>query len=178
MISAFIGIVASPEQGDRRSKLDVSELFEHYSDMVYRIAFVRMGHPADAEDIFQEVFLRLVKHHKKLKNAEHAKAWLIRCTINCCNSFYKSGWQRKTVGLDEYEGLSELAYEHIELLDAVRALTPVHQEAIHLYYYEGYSVKEIAELLGTKENTVKSRLRRARLELRLVWSEEGDYDGA
>jgi len=170
----LIGSLLSIEQVDPHFKPDVVALFEEYSDMVYRIAFVRSPQPTDAEDIFQEVFLRLVKHLGKLRSREHAKAWLIRCTLNCCNSHHQSAWQKKTVGLDEHTGRSDLSYDHIILLDAVRALTLEHQEVIHLFYYEGYGSKEIAELLNIKENTVKSRLRRARMALRSVWMEEED----
>jgi len=177
MITSIIGILISIVQPEHHFEPDVEKLFEEYSDMVYRIAYVRMSHPADAEDVFQEVFMRLVKHHKKLRSSEHAKAWLIRCTINRCNSFYQSAWQRRTVGLEECTIPYDPGYEHIELLDAVRALSPDHRDAIHLYYYEGYSCKEIADLLETSESTIKSRLRRARIELKSVWSEEDDPIG-
>lgn len=155
-------------------KPDVAELFDDFSDMVYRIVFARVRHSSDAEDVFQDVFLRLVKNINKIKSYEHAKAWLIRCAINRCNSHYTSAWQKKTVGFDEYYGECDLSYEQIELLEAVRSLTAEHQEVIHLFYYEGYLGKEIAGILGVNENTVKSRLRRARLELRSVLGEEGN----
>ena len=168
----MIGLLLTIGEVDPNFKPDVSELFEEFSDMVYRIAVVRTHQPSDAEDVFQEVFLRLVKHGKKMKSREHVKAWLIRCTINCCNSHHGSSWQKKTVGIEEYQACEELDHLQIELLDAIRSLTPEHQEVIHLFYFEGYSNKEIAHLLGINENTVKSRLRRARLELRGVWDEE------
>jgi RNA polymerase sigma-70 factor (ECF subfamily) len=174
MSLVLFNLLQSIEQIDPDFKADVSELFETFSDMVYRIAVVRTPQQSDADDVFQEVFMRLVKHHRKLRSLEHAKAWLIRCTINCCNSYHTSAWQKKTVGLEEYSGQTNLEYQHIELLDAVRSLTPQHQEVIHLFYYVGYSNKEIADILNISENTVKSRLRRARHELRSVWSEEDD----
>jgi len=173
----LIELLFAIEKTDPNFKPDVMELFEEFSDMVYRVAAARTNQPTDAEDIFQEVFLRLVKHGNRLRSREHAKAWLIRCTINCCNSHHQSAWQKKTVGIEEYNGHEDLSYQQIELLDAVRSLTAEHQEVIHLFYYEGYSNKEIAELLNIKGNTVKSRLRRARLELRSVWSEEEVTDG-
>jgi len=173
----LIGLLLSISQVDPDFKPDVSQLFEEFSDMVYRLAVVRTSQPSDADDVFQEVFLRLVKHGNKLRSHEHAKAWLIRCTINCCNSHHGSSWQKKTVGIEEYQACRDFDYQQIELLDAIRSLTPEHQEVIHLFYYEGYSNKEIAQLLGTNENTVKSRLRRARLELRDVWQDEEVVDG-
>ena len=175
----MISLLISIEQIDPNFKPDVMELFEEFSDMVYRISLVRVNQSADADDIYQDVFLRLVKHVSKLRSREHAKAWLIRCTINCCNSHHKSSWQTKTTGLEQHHdfGKVELGYEQIELLEAVRALTPEHQDVIHMFYYEGYSGKEIADFLGVNENTVKSRLRRARHELRSVLGEEDDTDG-
>jgi len=175
----LISLLFLIEEPDPYFKPDVVELFDEFADMVYRIAFVRVSQSSDADDVFQEVFMRLIKHASKLKNREHAKAWLIRCTINCCNSHHRSAWQKKTVGIEEsvYFDQNDLDHEHIELLEAVRSLTPEHQEVIHLFYYEGYSGKEIADLLEIGENTVKSRLRRARMELKSVWVEEEDTDG-
>ena len=179
MKRVLISLLVMIEQTDVNFKPDVVELFDEFSDMVYRVAVVRVSQTADADDVFQEVFLRLVAHASKLRSREHAKAWLIRCTINCCNSHHRSAWQKKTVGFDESPdyGRNDLAYEHVELLDAVRGLTPEHQDVIHLYYYEGLSNQEIAEFLGINENTVKSRLRRARMELKSVWGEEDDANG-
>ena len=179
MKRVLISLLLTIEQADPDFKPDVTKLFDEFSDMVYRVAFMRVSQAADADDIFQDVFLRLVKHADKLKNHEHAKAWLIRCTINCCNSHHRSAWQKKTVGIEEniYYGQTDLSYQHIELLDAVRSLTPDHQEVIHLFYYEGYSGKEIADILDISENTVKSRLRRARLELQDLWGDEDENYG-
>ena len=169
--------ISNIEQRDPHFIPDAVGLFDTFSDMVYRIACVRTNQPSDADDVFQDVFLRLIKHIDKLRSLEHAKAWLIRCTINCCNSLHQSSWQKKTVGFEEYSGQNDMSYENIALLDAVRSLSPEHQEVIHLFYYEGYASKEIAEMLDVNENTIKSRLRRARLELKSVWSEEEDIDG-
>jgi len=179
MKRVLISLLFTIEQTDPNFKPDVMELFEEFSNMVYRIAMVRVSQSADADDIYQEVFLQLVKHVTRLKSREHAKAWLIRCTINFCNSHHRSAWQKKTVGFEDHPdfGQNDLSYEHIELLDAVRHLTPEHQDVIHLFYYEGLSGKEIADFLDIGENTVKSRLRRARIELRAVLGEEGDTDG-
>ena len=154
---------------------DIETLFELHSDMVYRIAFVQMKNPADTDDVFQEVFLRLVKHAHKLRSQEHAKAWLIRCTLNCCHSMHSSTWRKKSVALTEYSAvLDGMETQHLELLEAVKTLSADHQAVIHLFYYEGCSNQEIAQLLEVNENTVKSRLRRARQELRAFWGEEDE----
>ena len=175
----LISLLFSTEQTDTVFKPNVTKIFDEFSDMVYRIVYVRVSQSSDADDVFQEVFLRLVKHIGKLRSSEHVKTWLIRCTINCCNDHQSNVWQKKTAGIGagDHVGQTELGHEHIELLDAVRSLTSGHNEVIHLYYYEGLTGKEIAEILDISENTVKSRLRRARFELRSVWGEEDEFYG-
>lgn len=178
MERVMIELLLVLEEHDPSFSPNVEELFEQYSDMVYRIAFVQMKAASDADDVFQEVFLRLVRHAHKLRSQEHAKAWLIRCTINCCNSMHTSSWRKKTVELEEFSGVLEgLDHRHLELLEAVKGLSPDHRTVIHLFYYEGYQSQEIAQMLEINENTVKSRLRRARQELRAVWGEEEDGFG-
>lgn len=83
------------------SNAELDRIIEIYADMVYRIATLRMHHSSDADDIFQEVFLRLVRHASELQSEEHIKAWLIRVTINCCNKHYESSWNKKTVYYDD-----------------------------------------------------------------------------
>lgn len=146
-----------------RYQANVEDLFEEYSDMVYKIAFVQMKKESDTDDIFQEVFLRLVKHSKKLQSKEHAKAWLIRVTLNCCKQHYLSSWYKKTTELDE-SLLAEEVFDQQEneLLEAVQKLPAQYRTIIHLFYYEGYSIMEISKILEKKENTIKSHLFRAR----------------
>ncbi|MEI5993930.1 RNA polymerase sigma factor [Candidatus Enterococcus mansonii] len=155
--------------------LDVDEIVEEYADMVYRIAFVQMKNQSDAEDIFQEVFLRLVKYSHTIKGEEHIKPWLIRVTINCCKKQFDSAWRKKTTSMDE-EQMPEQADERAsaafaigdneELLDACLSLPEAQQLVIHLFYFEGYSIREISTLVEQSESSVKTRLSRAREALR------------
>lgn len=135
-----------------------------YSDMVYRLAFARVGNSFDADEIYQEVFLRLIKRRPHFTDEEHKKAWLIKVTINCSKKFLCSIWNNRTEGLDgnvifETKGDNDL---HIEL----SKLKPDSRTLIHLYYYEDMKVAEIAQLLGRKEATVRTQLSRARMELK------------
>ncbi len=82
-------------------KISAQEAFKRYSDMVYRLAFARVKNKYDADDVLQEVFLRFIKQKGKVNNEEHAKALLIRITVNCSNSMLSSGWFKKTEPLDE-----------------------------------------------------------------------------
>lgn len=83
------------------SNSELDRIIDTYADMVYRIAKLRMHQDSDADDVFQEVFLRLVRHRAELESEEHIKAWLIRVTINCCNKHYESSWNKKTVYYDD-----------------------------------------------------------------------------
>ena len=149
---------------------DPEQAVETYADMVYRLAAVRTSQRADAEEIFSEVFLKLVQHAHKIQSEEHLKAWLIKVTIRCANRHYTTAWTRKvslTAEDDSLEGSAEQAFPSDNLvLNAVRQLDGKYRDVIHLHYYEGFSVQEIAMLLGRKEGTVKSLLFRAREQLR------------
>ncbi len=81
----------------------VDEVIEKYADMVYRLAFSRVKNKNDADDIFQEVFLRYIKNEREFETEEHRKAWLIRVTINCSNSFFSSAWIQKVISIAETE---------------------------------------------------------------------------
>lgn len=139
---------------------DADLLFQTYADMIYRLAFLRLKSSADAEDILQEVFVRCLNNRTSFRDAEHQKAWLIRVTINCTKTLATSAWCRHTV--PERDNVLTEMEDHTDVYAAVLALPRDYRTAIHLYYYEGYSVREIAKLVGSTEQAVKSRLFRAR----------------
>lgn len=155
---------------------DLDAIVSRYKDMVYRIAFLRMKNRADADDIFQEVFLRLVRHAADLQTEEHVKAWLIRVTINCCNSFHTDAYRKRTVAYDdalkkdgeeEDAAFAEADTYGVEgdgesVLAAVMRLPAAYRDAVYLFYYEALPVRKIAETLQTSEGAVKTRLSRAR----------------
>ncbi len=145
-------------------KITASEAFKRYSDMVYRLAFARVKNKYDADDILQEVFLRFIKVKEKVNNEEHAKALLIRITINCSKSMLTSSWFKRTEPLSEHLSVSD---KGIDTLDAVLRLPQKYRTVIHLHYYMGYSIDEIAAILKSKPSTVKSWLYRARQKLKI-----------
>lgn len=159
-------------KSQKSTRLDAESIIEEYADMVYRIAYVQMKNKADAEDVFQEVFLRLVKNVDKLKGPDHVKPWLIRVTINCCKTQFNSGWKRKTTVMENYDfvekAVTEETFDQAEdLLDiCFEYLNKPQITVIHLFYFEGYSIREISQLLGQSESAVKTRLSRARDLLR------------
>lgn len=144
-------------------------LFQTYGDMVYRLAFLRTKSAADAEDVLQEVFVRCLRSNPAWEDAEHQKAWFIRVTINCSKSLVTSAWRRHATPLEtvpEPDSLLTEMQEETDVYGAVLQLPQKYRTAIHLYYYEGYSVREIAQMTGSTEPAVKSQLFRARELLR------------
>lgn len=154
-----------------------NDLVEEYQTTLYRIAFSNMKNRADAEDAVQEAFLRYMKDEKPIQNKEHEKAWLIRTTINICIDVLKSSWYRKTVAWDESLPLAAqniyLPYQikDDKTLEAVLKLPVHYRNPIYLFYYEDYSIHEIAGVLNEKEATIKTRLRRGREEVKKILTE-------
>ena len=147
-------------------------LAEQYAGMLYRLAYARTGSRADAEDVMQEVFVRLLKARPDFADREHAKAWLLRVAANCANDLFRAPWRRREEPISEFLPAPEEP-EPGGVVEAVLALPPKYRAAVHLYYYEDLSVAEIAGILGKSEGAVKSRLFRARALLR-EWMEEDE----
>ena len=143
---------------------------ERWGDMVYRLALARTASVPDAEDVFQEVFLRYFRHEEKFQSDEHRKAWLIRCTVNRAKSLLASPWKQRTVPL---ETAAEVGVEddYREVYAAVLSLPGKYRTVIHLHYFEGLSVAEMAQMLQVAEGTVKSQLSRGRALLREMLKE-------
>ena len=128
--------------------------------MVFRIAYSQTKNKADAEDVFQEVFLRLMRSNTEFESEKHLQAWLIRVTINTGRNLLTSAWFRRTVGIDHDIHADELQIS--EIYDTVSQLPVKYRIVIHLHYYEDMPISEISNILGKNENTVKSQLCRAR----------------
>ncbi|MBR2009300.1 MAG: sigma-70 family RNA polymerase sigma factor [Peptococcaceae bacterium] len=138
-----------------------------YGNMVYRLAFARMQNRHDADDIFQEVFLRYVRRNPRFESEEHAKAWFLRTTLNCCKNHWASAWQRKTTGLSEVQEMS-VVYDSEDaqmLADALAKMDGKYRVVLHLYYYEGLKAEEIAKIQGVSAGTVRMQLSRGREKL-------------
>jgi RNA polymerase sigma-70 factor (ECF subfamily) len=158
----------------------LNELVEAYRSMVYRLAFSCLGNSFDADDISQEVFLRMYGYKKQFADEEHKKAFLIRITVNLCKNLQKTAWMRKRVELDENIPADNHSYESESLLQSyVLKLKPNYRAVIYLFYYEGYCVAEIAKILKISETSVTTRLSRARNQLKaqlLIDKEVAHYD--
>lgn len=145
---------------------------DKYSDMIYRIAINQMKTKEDADDIFQEVFIKWMQHREEFQNERHEKAWLIRVTINQCKSVLTSSWKKKNVEFSE-EMENTLSYtdeieEESEIVTTMKKLPEKYRAVIHLFYYEDYSIAEISEILQEKESTIRTKLTRARRRLKTL----------
>lgn len=143
------------------------QIVAEYSDLVYRIAITHVKNKEDAEDIFQEVFVSLIKNLNRIENEQHLKHWLIRATINRAKNHFLSFWKRKVeLSQDNIEVGQENINDENFMVDEVRkeiaALSPKLRSVVYLYYYEGYSIEEIATIVEVPIGTIKSRLHTAR----------------
>ena len=154
-----------------------TQIAQRHMDTVFRVAFSWLKSRADADDITQNVLLKLYRYDGTFENDAHIRNWLIRVTINECKSAVRSLW-RQTESLEDYvNSLAMPTQEHSDLLEAVLALPKKYRTAVYLYYYEGYSTAEMAELLSLPEATVRTHLARARAKLRTILTEAEIYDG-
>lgn len=161
----------------------LEDVILRHKDMVYRLAMLRMKNRSDADDVFQNVFVRYVRHAAQLTSEEHIRAWLIRVTINCCNSLYADAYRKRAVPyMDETAAdddtlpapdaalCAEDDYgvegDGASVVDAVKRLPPAYRDVIYLFYFEELSVRQIAQTLRVTEGAVKTRLSRARDMLR------------
>jgi len=150
-------------QGEQKYVVDIDDALREHTDMVYKIALSQTKSSNDADDVFQEVFMRLLTHSHKILSQEHLKAWLIRVTINCCKKHFRI-WRR-----GDAEIVEEIPYftpEEHEVYYTVQELPQKYRTVVHLFYYEEMSIKQISDALKTRESTVKSQLFRAREMLR------------
>lgn len=153
-------------------KENYEKAVSNYAEDIYRMAFSMVQAKEDAEDILQNVFMKLLLHQKEFHDSDNLRRWLIRVAINECNSLWTSSW-RKRVELKEFSERdmagNESFYnsEYEDLYTAMRTLPPKLRIVIHLFYYEEYSTREIASLLHILEATVRTRLSRARKLLKI-----------
>ena len=143
-----------------------------HSDMVYKLALAQTKNAADADDVYQDVFLRFIKKKPDFESDEHQKAWFLRVTINCSKSMSSSAWRKKTLPLDE--SMEHTTKEQLDLLSELQKLPKKYSAVIHLFYYEDMSINEISNVISKSPSAVKMRLSRARKMLKGIIKEE-DY---
>lgn len=143
--------------------LSFDEIVEKYSDMITRIGILNLKNSQDAKDCFQNTFIKLYLSNKTFSSEEHLKAWLIRVCVNECKN-YRYLWHKNTIQIDDV--VVSKHQDDLFIIFEIMKLPKKQRNILYLYYYEGYKVSEIAQMLKMKENTVKSYLKRARDTLR------------
>ena len=138
-------------------------VYQEYKNYFFMLALSYTKNIKDSEDILQNVFLKYYRNNSKIPK-EKTKGWLTKVTINDCKTYWLYFWKRGTVELDENQ-LSD-GNESSIFLESISCLKPKDSLIIHLYYYEGYKIKEISKILKMKESTVKSRLKRAKEKIK------------
>lgn len=153
---------------------NVEKFVRKYADMVYRIAYTMLKNKDDSEDIFQEVFIKVCSENIKFMSEEHEKAWLIRVTKNKCLDFLKRSCNKNKSELDENlvgdDNYNKVEYG--EVTNEVMKLPEKYRIVIYLFYYEGYKISEISNILEINESTIKSQLVKARALLQEKLKEE------
>ena len=148
----------------------IEAVVRKYSPALLRAAFSVLRNTADAQDAVQEAFLRLMKKRPAFNDDQHEKAWLIRVTINAAKNIRSASYR-----IEPLEDCDAFVYqEYSETLNAVLSLPPKYRTVIHLYYYEGYSIKEIAAILEIPEATAGTQLARGREKLKSILKGEDD----
>ncbi len=158
-------------EGPNGEKLSPSQVVERYSDMVYRLAVSQMRGKSDADDVYQEVFLRYFRRKPEFDSEEHRKAWFLRVTLNCCKKQWASPWRKRVVALEEAQSVLSVSPADMELREQLLRLPQKYRAVVHLFYYEDMTVEEISALLTRKPSTVRTQLTRARRLLREYFQE-------
>lgn len=154
-------------------KAEAERLVYTYSDLILRLSYTYLKSTHDAEDICQTVFLKLLTSGQTFASPAHEKAWIIRTTANACKDALRSTFRRRTVALEAAAATAAPEAPDSAVLEAVMALPENYREAVYLHYFEGYSVREIAGLLGRSEAVVTAHLSRGRHKLRTTLG--GEY---
>jgi RNA polymerase sigma-70 factor (ECF subfamily) len=161
--------------------ISFEELMTTHYNTILRIAVQHTGNLAEAEDIVQDTFLKLLESGRQFRDHDHAKAFLIRSAVNRCFDYLKSARRTRNIALTEAEenslppdsgGFRD--EETLAVLDAMQQLRPEYRNVIYLYFYEEYSIREIAAILRKSSNTVSSWLTRAKKQLKEVLEHEQD----
>lgn len=160
----------------KMSTQEFENTYHRYKQSLFRIAYSYVKNQADAEDLVQEAFFKRLCQSPVFDSEEHEKRWLIRITVNLCKNHVKSFWHKNRTVMEDLPDLMAggLGEEERNLWQEVLALPEKYKISMYLHYYEGYTCKEIAEILRCKESAVKMRLKKGRelLKIELMEGEE------
>ena len=156
-------------------RTEFTRLTTKYMPAVYKTALCSCRNFADAEDVVQETFCALLSSEHSFPDDESVKRWLLRVAVNKSRDLFRSVWIRKTVPLEEAadaaDGSAAMSSQETDLFRALQQLPIKYRNVLHLFYYEEYSTREIAQILQISEGTVRTRLSRARKKLQQILKE-------
>lgn len=148
------------------------EKYSLYSKLIYKLSMTYLGNKSDAEDIVQEVFIKLFTTKEQFETCQHERYWIIRVTINMCKNHLGTFWNRNIVSIDTIPEISQ-DIENNDILEMLYQLPTNYRVALYLFYYEDYSIEEIAKILKVSKSAIKMRLKRGREKLKLNLEAEG-----
>ncbi len=146
----------------------IEALMDSYGNLLWRTGIMMLGEPQDVQDMIQEVLLKYMQKRPVFHDAEHEKAWLLRVAVNLCRDMLRLLSRRRYFPIDELEpeAVGSTDAESREILEEIAMLPQKWKSVLLLHYIEGYSLKEISEILDVSENAVKKRMQRAKEALR------------
>lgn len=152
------------------------EFYDRQVKRVYRLAMVLMGNISDAEDVTQTVFLKAWEKKPDFRDSDHEIAWILTTTRNQCKDIHKSFYRRKRTDLEnapEPQVILETQMDS-EIWEALQSLTEKYRMVLYLYYYEGYSVRELSVILGRRESTLQTQLATGRKQIKSLLESKGE----
>lgn len=152
-----------------------AQILDTYGDTILRYAYSYLHNRSDTEEVLQDTLIQFLKTRPVFESDKHEKAWLLRVAGNLCKNRLKYNSLRQTDELRE-ELIAEQREDLSFIWDAVQALPVQYREVIHLFYREGYSTREISQILGRKEATIRSDLSRGRGKLKELLKEAYDFE--
>ena len=146
----------------RQPDTEAQRLVQTYADLILRLGYTYLKSTHDAEDVCQNVLIKLLQTDRAFESAEHERAWIVRATANACKDVLRSARRRTSVALDAVAEAAAPEVPDSAVLEAVMELSQPFREALYLHYYEGYTAREIADMTGGTEDAVAARLSRER----------------
>ncbi len=149
-----------------RTDKEIANIYARHIHTVYRVCFTYMKNSVDTEDAVQDTFVKMIRYQVVFESEEHEKAWLIRTATNVCKDNLKAWW-RKRENIEDYSQLYGVSGIEIDdTLKVVMGLPDKYKTVVYLYYYEGYTSVDIAEILHKPQSTIRNYLHEARNVLR------------
>ncbi len=159
--------------GDKLKKDDYLKAVQRNYKRIYLIALSYLNNHYDAEDIMQNVFMKLLKTNKIFNSDEHIDKWLTVTCVHKCKDFFRSPFRKSTVTLEELNEIYTFdSSKKADILNSILSLPPKERTVVHLFYYEDLSVEEIAKITKSNASTVKTRLHRGRKKLKSILGDD------